>query len=265
MSLKLTILGCGNSSGVPAVGNYWGDCDPNDPKNRRFKCSLAVQSPQATIIIDTGADFRSQMNMFNITDLDCVFYTHQHGDHCHGLDDLRSFFFRNNREMIPCFGSKSALDEISERFKYLFDGGNHSYFYPAILDPKPFADEQYGKEQQFKDISFIPFEMDHGTCIATGYRFGDVSYCVDMKRLDDKALSIIKGSRIWIVDAAGYNNPDNDVHADLETIFEYNDVIKAEQVYITSLSTLMDYQTLLNDLPKGFFPAYDGLEIIAKV
>ncbi len=264
MSLKLTILGCGNSSGVPAVGNYWGDCDPNEPKNRRFKCCLAVQSEKTTIIIDTGADFRSQMNMFNITNLDCVLYTHHHGDHSNGIDDIRSFYFRNNRKMIPCYASKSTLDEISERFKYLFYGGNHSYFYPSILEPRPFKDNQYYKELQFNDISFIPFEMDHGTCISTGYRFSDVSYCVDMKRLDDKALSIIKGSRIWIVDGAGYNNPDNDVHVDLETIFKYNEIIGADKVYISSLSTLMDYQTLLRNLPKGFFPAYDGLTIDIK-
>jgi len=264
MRLKLTILGCGNSSGVPAVGNYWGDCDPNEPKNRRFKCCLAVQSEDTTIIIDTGADFRSQMNMFNITSLDCVFYTHHHGDHTNGIDDIRSFYFRGGRSIIPCMGGQFSLSEISDRFSYLFDGGNHSYFYPSILDPKPFTDNQYGKEQQFNDISFIPFEMDHGTCISMGYRFGDVSYCVDMKRLDDKALNIIKGSRIWIVDGAGYNNPDNDVHSDLETIFEYNKIIGADQVYISSLSTLMDYQTLLKDLPEGFLPAHDGLVIDIK-
>ncbi len=259
MTLKVTILGCGNSAGVPSVGNYWGDCDPDEPRNRRFKCALAVQSESTTIIIDTGADFRHQLNSFDITKLDAVFYTHQHSDHCHGIDDLRAFFFRNNRTQIPCFGHADALDDISGRFEYLFKGGNHEYFYPPMLQAIPFDSNMFGTEQSFKDIKFIPFEMDHGTCKTVGYRFGDVSYCVDMKSLDDKALKIIKGSKIWIVDSAGYHNPNNDVHCDLEQIFRYSDIVKAEQTYVTCLSTLMDYQTLRRELPEGFYPAYDGL------
>ncbi len=259
MSLKITLLGCGNSSGVPAVGNYWGACDPNEPKNRRTKCALAVQSDDTTIVIDTGADFRHQMNMFDINNLDCVFYTHQHSDHCHGIDDLRSLYFRNNRTPIPCFGRQSALDDIAGRFQYLFKGGNHDYFYPVILEAHPFNENDFEHPQTFKDITYTPFEMDHGTCTTVGYRFGDVSYCVDMKRLDDKALDVIKGSKTWIVDGAGYNSPNNDVHACLDALYEYNEYIQAEQVYVTCLSSLMDYQTLLNNLPKGFYPAYDGL------
>jgi phosphoribosyl 1,2-cyclic phosphate phosphodiesterase len=103
--------------------------------------------------------------------------------------------------------------------------------------------------------------MDHGSCLTTGYRFGDLSYCVDMKRLDHKALDILQGSKIWIVDAAGFNNPNHDVHADLETVYKYNEQIKAETVYITSLSTQMDYKTLQAELPEGFAPAHDGLVI----
>ena len=259
MSLKITILGCGNSSGVPAIGNYWGTCDPEEPKNRRFKCSLAVQSEQSTIVLDTGADFRSQLNMFDITSLDGVFYTHEHSDHCHGIDDLRSFFFRNGRNPIPVFGRDSALNDIKERFGYLFEGGNHAYFYPVILNDTAFMPEQFGQAQRFQDIKYIPFEMDHATCTSVGYRFDDISYCVDMKRLDQKALDVIKGSRVWIVDGAGYENPDNDVHACLSQIYEYNEYVKAKEVYITCLSSMMDYQTLLNELPSGYFPAYDGL------
>tara|TARA_R110001592_G_scaffold16881_3_gene71402 strand:- start:13562 stop:14359 length:798 start_codon:yes stop_codon:yes gene_type:complete len=259
MSLKLTILGCGNSSGVPSVGNYWGNCDPKEPKNRRFKCSLAVQSEDTTIVIDTGADFRSQINMFNIPQLDGVFYTHEHSDHCHGIDDLRPFFFRNGRNPIPCYGRDNTLTDLEKRFTYLFEGGNHDYFYPVILQANKFTPDQYTKPQQYRDIEYIPFEMDHGTCTSVGYRFGDISYCVDMKRLDQTALDVIKGSKIWIVDGAAYDNPNNDVHANLESLYAYNEYIQAEQVYVSCLSSMMDYQTLLNDLPKGFLPAYDGL------
>lgn len=259
MSLKLTLLGCGNSSGVPAAGNYWGTCDPNEPKNVRTRCSLAVQSDETTIVIDTGADFRYQMNHYDIEMLDCVFYTHQHSDHCHGIDDLRGLFFRNGRNPIECYSSQTALEEITDRFNYLFDGGVNKDIYVPMLKAMPFTDDQYGQEQRFKDISYIPFEMDHGTCTSVGYRFGDVSYCVDMKSLSDDALEVIKGSRVWIVDGAGHNNPDNKVHADLGTLYKYNEIIGAEEVYVTCLSSFMDYQALKTELPAGFHAAYDGL------
>lgn len=259
MSLKLTLLGCGNSSGVPAAGNYWGKCDPNEPKNVRTRCSLAVQSKDTTIIIDTGADFRHQMNLNNIQTLDSVFYTHQHSDHSHGIDDLRGLFFRNGRQPIKCFSSQSALDEISERFDYLFEGGVNKDIYVPMLEAIPFNASQYGQEQRFQDVAYTPFEMDHGTCVTVGYRFGDVSYCVDMKSLSDEALQNIKGSKVWIVDGAGHNNPDNQVHADLGTLYKYNEIIGAEEVYVTCLSSFMDYAELKAELPTGFYPAYDGL------
>ena len=259
MSLKFTILGCGNSSGTPSVGNYWGACDPNEPKNRRFRCSLAVQSNETTIIIDTGPDFTHQMNKFDISMLDAVFYTHSHGDHCHGIDDLRPLFFRNDKVPILTYGKFDVLQDLEGRFHYLFNGGNNEKFYPPILQSKPFDANAYGQVQIFKDISYIPFEMDHGTCVSVGYRFGELSYCVDVKSLNDKALDVIKGSKIWIVDAAAYDDPDNAVHADLQTIYKYQEYVQCEQVFITSLSPRMDYQSMCKDLPSGFHPAYDGI------
>ncbi len=259
MSIKVTILGCGNSSGVPAIGNYWGDCDPNEPKNIRMRCCLAVQSDEATIIVDTGADLRHQLNKFDVNNLDAVFYTHQHSDHCHGIDDLRPFYFRNDRTQIQCFGKDSVLEEIKGRFHYLFSGGSHKDLYPPVLEANPFDDERYGSNHEYSDITYVPFKMDHGTCTSIGYRFGDLSYCVDMKSLDDNALDIIKGSKIWIVDGAGFKDPQNSVHADLNSIYEYNKYIKADRVYITCLSSMMDYNALCNELPEGFYPAYDGL------
>ncbi|MCK5373882.1 MAG: MBL fold metallo-hydrolase [Alphaproteobacteria bacterium] len=259
MSLKATILGCGNSTGVPAIGNYWGKCDPNEPKNRRFRCSLAVESEETTIIVDTGADLRHQTTLFDIIKIDGVFYTHHHSDHTHGIDDLRSLFFRNDRTSIPCYGGAKTMHDIMQRFDFMFKGGNNAHFYPIILTAHPFDNNQYGNLQCFKDISYIPFEMDHGTCTTVGYRFKDLSYCVDMKSMDDKVIECVKGSRIWIVDGAGYHDSDHTVHADLETLYRYNDIIGAQEVYVMSLSPFRDYQTLKKELPEGFYPAYDGL------
>ncbi|MGH1403283.1 MAG: MBL fold metallo-hydrolase [Alphaproteobacteria bacterium] len=264
MTLKVTILGCGNSSGVPSIGNFWGACDPLEPKNRRTRCCLAVQSKKTNVIIDTGADIRYQVNNLDIDRIDMVLYTHQHSDHSHGIDDLRPLYFRNGRSCMECRGGEVALNEIRERFRYLFDGGVHADLYPPILKAFPFAEEDYGRTLCCNDIEYIPFLMDHGTCQSVGYRFGDVSYCVDMKALDQAALDIIKGSRVWIVDGAGYHKSDNPAHADLETLYRYNDYIQADRVYVTSLSSMMDYKTLEGELPEGFFSAYDGLTTSCK-
>lgn len=261
MTVKMTILGCGNSSGVPAIGNYWGECDPNEPKNKRNRCCLLVQSKKTNIIIDTGADIRHQINSININKVDAIFYTHYHNDHTHGIDDFRAFYFRNGRNCIDCYGSKETFDVITSRFSYLFAGGNNEHLYPPILKSNIFDEGAYGSKMLCSDIQYIPFKMDHGTCEAVGYRFGDVSYCVDMKSLDQDALDAIKGSRVWIVDGAGYKNPDNIAHACLERLYEYNRYIGADKVYVTCLSSQMDYKRLCEELPQGFYPAYDGLVI----
>ncbi len=259
MSLKITIMGCGNSSGVPAIGNFWGACDPQEPRNKRTRCALAVQSENTTLILDTGSDFREQMNRHHISNLSAVLYTHPHSDHCHGIDDLRGFFFRQGRKALDVYGSEETLADITKRFDYLFKGGNNEEFYPPMLTTHTYAKNMYGRTQCVGDIEFIPYKIDHGSCIVTGYRFGDFAYSVDMKTMDETALNTIAGVKIWVVDGAAYKNPDNAVHADLETIYRYNKIIKAKEVYISSLSTIMDYQTLRTELPKGFYPAYDGL------
>ena len=124
-----------------------------------------------------------------------------------------------------------------------------------------FQSQDYGQEHSINDLHFIPFEQDHGTCKTTGYRFGDFGYSVDMFDLDEGAIDILRGIKIWIVDCAGYKDKTNRVHAHLDTIYRLNEEIGAGQVYLTSLTLGMDYRTLLDELPEGYIPAYDGLEL----
>lgn len=257
MSLKVTILGCGNSSGVPAIGNYWGKCDPKEPRNKRSRSSILVQSDKTALVVDTGPDFREQINTTGITTIDGVLYTHPHGDHVHGIDDLR-MIMRKNKSQVPCYGNKKTLDDLKKRFDYLFQGGGH-VLYPPVIKPLELNKNHFGKVQQSGDIPFIPFEQDHGTCTSIGYRFGDIAYSVDMKTLYQSAIDTLSGIKIWIVDAAGYKSDDNPVHASLNDIYRLNEKIGAETVYLTSLSLGMDYKTLREELPNGYAAAYDGL------
>lgn len=255
MKAKVTVLGCGNSTGVPAIGNYWGDCDPNEPKNARTRSSISIQSENTSLVIDTGPDFRAQMNREDIYTIDGVLYTHAHSDHVQGMDELRVITFRNKAK-TPVYASATTFEDLKIRFKYLFDGGSHE-IYPSALEPHLI--ENFGQKHALKDVTFIPFEQDHGTVITTGYRFGNFGYSVDMLKLDDIAVNTLQGIDTWVVDSAAYKHTDNAVHANLETILELDKRIKPKQVYLSSLSLTMDYQTLCNELPEHIRPAYDGL------
>lgn len=261
-TLKITVLGCGNSTGVPSIGNNWGACDPENPKNRRTRCSLAVRSETTTIIIDTGPEFREQINRENIPRIDAVLYTHAHSDHVNGIDELRIIKSRN-KKLVPVYANTETLENLRERFDYMFQGGNHE-LYPPILDPHELSGAGIEEETTCGDIRFIPFEQDHGTCASIGYRFGDFAYSVDVWTLNDRAVEILRGIRTWIVDGAAYKQAENPVHANFETIFRLNEKIGAQNVYISSLSLAMDYETLQRELPEGYAPAYDGLSLTAR-
>jgi phosphoribosyl 1,2-cyclic phosphate phosphodiesterase len=259
MSLNLRIMGCGNSAGVPAIGNRWGNCDPNEPKNRRSRPSALLRSENTAIVIDTGPDFREQLNRADVSAIDAVFYTHAHGDHLHGLDDLRTLRNRMERE-IPMYGSRATVEEIEERFQYMFiekSGG----VYLRVLRTHVVENEAMGKPMTIGDITFTPFRQDHGTCESIGLRVGDLAYCTDVVRFNEMALDILKGVKTWVIDAAGYVMPKNLVHMTLRQIYEYNKTVRAEQVYLTHLTPAMDYATLVKELPAGYSPAYDGLEL----
>jgi phosphoribosyl 1,2-cyclic phosphate phosphodiesterase len=260
---KVTVLGCGNSTGVPAIGNYWGQCDPAEPKNERTRCSIAVQTDTTTLIIDTGPDFRTQLTRENIFRIDGVLYTHMHSDHAAGMDELRIMRFRN-KSLIPIYADEATMADLRGRFPYMFDGGNHE-LYPPIVEPHVIDSATFGKRRAFMDIEYTPFEQDHGSCVSVGYRFGDFGYSVDIFDLDQKAIDALKGVKTWIVDGAGYHQADNRVHASLKTIYRLNEQIGAEQVYITSLSLAMDYQTMVGELPAGYAPAYDGLSFLIRL
>jgi len=262
MTLKLTILGCGNSAGAPTIGNYWGKCDPNEPRNIRLRPSVCIQSEATTIVVDTGPDFKQQVNRAGLKDVDAILYTHGHSDHTHGIDDLR-VYRQLNKRVIDIFANHDTISELKSRFSYLFME-RHSGIYPKVLEDHVIADEDFYKPFNIKDIEIVPYLQDHGTCRSMGYRFGEIAYSTDMVDLGQESLEALKGIKTWVVDAAAYNISKNMVHANLGKIYAFNEIIGAEKVYITHMPVSMDYQTLCAELPEGYEPAYDGLEIAVQ-
>lgn len=260
-SLKITFLGCGDSAGVPRIGGDWGECDPSNPKNRRMRPSILVQSDTTTLVIDTGPDFGLQLTRENIKTIDAVLFTHDHNDHVAGIDDLRIIRGRMGKN-IPIYLDERTYAGMFDRFRYMFE--QNSPFYPVALDVNIWTSSDIGKTHKVGDIEFIPFEQDHGQGnISLGFRFGDFGYSTDMRNLDDKAVSILKGVKTWVADCADYTTGHGTLHAQFPTVELLNSQIGAEKVYLTHLKMFNDYDKTLASLPKGYEPAYDGLIIKA--
>ena len=263
MSVTATLLGTGHSTGVPAAGGFWGKCDPQNPKNRRNRVSAMIKSDTTTIIIDTGPDFRAQSEKFAITDIHAVLYTHAHSDHINGIDDLKYYRFRT-QELVNIYGNEATILEIKQRFSYNF-GAEHEHFsYPPVLREHVISQEQYDREMTIGDITFVPFEMDHRTTKSMGYRFGDFAYCTDVALMDDRNFKILRGVKNMVIDCGQYAMEPN-LHADFNRVLQWNAEIKAPHVYLTHLSIAHDYQTLMNETPDGYQPAYDGLQFDVKL
>ncbi len=255
----LTILGCGDSAGVPRIGGDWGACDPMEPKNRRTRPSVAVQTKTTSIVVDTGVDFSAQLSRESISDLSAILYTHGHADHVNGMDDLRFVYLRHKKH-LPVYADAQTFTEISHRFDYLFK--QKSPYYPPVADHHLLIDENLGSPHHVGDISFIPFLQNHGQGTRSlGYRFGDIGYSTDMANLDDTAIETLRGIKVWVADCSDYHRPDFIFHSNIPNLQRLNEMIGAELVLLTHLRHQHDYQTLVRECPKGFSPAYDSMKI----
>ncbi|MEK7802507.1 MAG: MBL fold metallo-hydrolase [Pseudomonadota bacterium] len=257
--ITITILGCGDSAGVPRIGGDWGNCDPHNSRNRRTRPSILVQSATTTIVVDTGPDFHQQLTRENIKTVDAVLYTHAHSDHVVGMDDLRILQGRNGKR-IPIYLDALTHAELHSRFKYLFE--EFSSYYPAVVDVNVIDETKMNQSIRIGDIDFIVFEQDHGQGLSSlGFRFGDIGYSTDMRDLNENALNVLKGIKTWVADCADYSHGTGALHSTLPNLQRLNDTIKAPQVYLTHLKMFFDYDAMCRNLPAGYLPAYDGLKI----
>jgi len=256
--LKATILGCGSSGGVPRIGNHWGDCDPNEPRNRRTRCSLLVEHGRTAVLVDTSPDMRQQLLRTSVDWLDGVVMTHDHADQTHGLDDLRGFLI-NRRRRIDVYMDTATEMTLMSRFGYCFATPEGSQ-YPPIANAhsiKPLHPFKIAGEGG--PIEILPFVQHHGDVHSLGFRFGSLAYSSDVVGLPEESFAALEGVKFWIVDALRYRP--HPTHAHLDLTLEWIARLKPERAVLTNLHIDMDYQTLRRTLPAGVEPAYDGLEI----
>lgn len=257
MDGTLTILGCGGSAGVPTIGNFWGACDPAEPRNVRTRTSIALQTQTTLVIVDAGPDFKDQMNRENLGCPDAIIVTHDHSDHVTGLEELR-ILQRIHKRKFPLHASKETLESLQARMGYLFKD-NENGFYPSVCTAQHVKDDIL---LEIGDVKIQTCVQRHGSITSMGLRVGQVGYSTDMKSLPKRSIEILQGIETWIVDGCGFHNPQNPVHASIEEIMEMNTLIGAKKIFLTHLPHTMDYNALVKELPDGYAPSYDGMKLL---
>jgi phosphoribosyl 1,2-cyclic phosphate phosphodiesterase len=262
MTTRFTILGCGSSGGVPRLGGHWGDCDPDNPKNRRRRCSLLVERdgekdgvPGTTsVLIDTSPDLRAQLLDTGTGRLDGVIYTHSHADHVHGLDDLRMIVF-NMRARLPVWADGATQNDLLSRFGYAFAQPEGSP-YPPILELNT-IDGDVTIDGPGGPLTFSPFEVNHGSIDALGFRIGGLAYLPDVARIPDAAWPALEGLDIFIVDAL--RRAPHPTHAHLDLALEWIERAAPRRAVLTNMHIDLDHATIDAETPDHVTPAHDGM------
>lgn len=246
--MRVTFLGTGTSRGVPVVGCRCPVCRSEDPRNRRLRSSILVESG-VTVVVDTSSDFRQQMLRAEVERLDAVVLTHHHADHILGLDDVFPYCVRSSQS-LPIFASPDALDEVRLTFRHLFGETPHARM--ARLSPRridgPF---------QLADLEFIPVELWHGDLPVLGFRIGSFAYLTDVSRIPDSSFALLAGLDCVVVDGLRYRR--HPTHFSIPEALEAAERIGASATYLIHMCHDVDHETAERQLPPGVKLAYDGL------
>jgi len=259
--MRVWVLGCGGSAGVPMLGGTdgsgeWGGCDPAEPRNRRTRSSIVVESDGGVrLLVDTGPELREQLLSCHIERVDAILYTHAHADHVAGIDDVRGLNRIAGRP-LEALASRSVLREIERRFDYVFQPWSPPGFYRPVLMPREVG---LGQEVAIQDLDLRLFEQGHGRSVTLGFRAGRFAYSTDVVRLDQPALDILLGVDTWIV--ACFQRAAHPAHADLELVRTWSSRLGVRRTILTHMGTDMDWGWMQRNLPAGIEAAYDGMRI----
>jgi phosphoribosyl 1,2-cyclic phosphate phosphodiesterase len=264
MTLKFTILGCGSSMGVPRVALGWGSCDPNNPRNRRRRCSLLVERASVNgstrVLVDCTPDCREQLIEAQVDWLDGVLITHEHADHTHGIDDLRPLFVHKHRR-VDVYLDEATSRAMHARFGYCFMTPPGSEYPPIVTEHRLVRGHVVTVDGQGGPIAVLPILQDHGDIPSLGFRFGNVAYSADIKSLPADSLAAMAGLDLWIVDAL--RKPPHPSHFNLDEALAWIARVKPKRAILTNLHSDMDYASLRASLPPGVEPGYDGMTFTA--
>jgi len=255
MSIRFKILGCGSSMGVPRIDGNFGNCDPNEKKNYRTRCSAIIISKKGNTLIDTSPDMRNQLLKNKIKNINRVFYTHSHADQTHGINDLRIFYLKNKKK-IQVYADLNTKKYLLGNFKYCF---KRTISYPPILKINPLK-----KNHKFDDksnrVNIKSIKVKHGEIQSMAYIINNkCAYISDVSKIYKKDLKFFKNLNYFIIDCLRYLKHPS--HYNLEEVINLSKLLKPKKTILTNLNAELDYQTLKKSLPKNIVPAYDGMTL----
>ena len=256
------MLGCGASAGVPLIGGVdgsgeWGVCDPAEPRNRRSRASIVIESREGLrLLVDTAPDLRCQLLACRIPSVHAILFTHAHADHITGLDDVRIL----NRVLngpIDVFGTEATLSELMRRFDYAFKPWQPPGFFRPVLVPHMI---ESGDKAVMAGMQVGVFRQDHGFMDTLGLRVGAFAYSTDVVSLDDAAFAALDGIDTWIVGCFQRFKP-HATHAHLDRVLQWRRRVGARRTVLTHMGQDMDWAWLKENLPEGVEPGWDGMTI----
>ncbi|PSJ64197.1 MBL fold metallo-hydrolase [Pseudaminobacter soli (ex Li et al. 2025)] len=260
--LRLTILGCGSSPGVPRITGDWGNCDPTNPRNRRRRAAAMVERVSANgttrVVIDTGPDFRDQMLMAGVQRIDAVVYTHPHADHIHGIDDLRGFVLEQ-KQLIDIHADKPTLDRLHEAFGYCFKTPLGSSYPPIVRAHEIEHSEPVVIEGEGGALTFLPLPQIHGDIISLGFRIGPLAYCSDVSHFPPSTAELMNGLALLVIDALQYRPHPS--HLSLAEALDWIERLEPKRAVLTHMHVPLDYAAVTAETPEHVEPAWDGMVI----
>jgi phosphoribosyl 1,2-cyclic phosphate phosphodiesterase len=253
--VKIRILGCGTSTGVPRLGSGWGACDPAEPRNRRLRSSILVESGSETLLVDCGPDVREQLLSAGVKTVDRVIVTHDHADHCHGIDDLRPIA-QGKGGTLPLLARADVLERLETRFRYIF---MDTRFYKAVARAVPIDGDVTLSQAR---LGFV--DQPHGGITSLGIRIDEgersFAYAIDFHEMTGEMFDMYRGVDLWMADCL--RRAPHPTHAHLDAVVGWARDLKVGQLLLTHLDNSMDYKALAAELPDWAAPAYDGQQLV---
>ncbi len=254
--MKITVLGSGTSVGVPTPGCDCAVCRSSDPRDNRLRPSVLLQYDGHNVVIDTTPDFRTQVLRVGLSRLDAVLFTHAHADHIMGLDDVRSFNFRQQAR-IPIYASEDTMGALERVFQYVFHNGEHQSSVPQLethtINGAPFT--VCGQD-------FLPVRLLHGRAAIYGFRFGQAAYLTDHSEIPAESMEQLQGLDVLFLDALRHRP--HPTHSTVEHSLRTVEQLAPKRAFFTHICHDLPHEETENVLPANIRLAYDGLEITVE-
>ena len=252
--LKVYFLGTGTSQGIPVIGSNHPVCKSTDLKDKRLRVSIWVSWDNYSFVIDCGPDFRQQMLASNCPKVDGILFTHEHADHTAGIDDIRTFNFKQGE--IPIYAHQRVLSDLRKRFGYVFETVNKYPGAPSVTTIEVINEQPF----RIGNKVAIPVNVMHGNLQVFGYRIDDFAYLTDVKTIDVIEIQKLKNLKVLVINAL--REEPHDTHFNLQEALDFITLVQPEKAYLTHISHIMGFhKEVQKKLPANVFLAHDNLEI----